>query len=670
MIKNIGVFKDFSDDSIKSVFDAGNNQIIEMTLLANKAETDVVCVPTHHFCNMGCVMCHLTNKGLNKSMVSIKSDDFITCLMQTLTKQGQKRTSKKKLLISFMGVGEPLLNLNLIEEVYKKENLLREKYGYESIGYALATMMPNKNILKLNELVNKLNIPLKIHFSMHTPIDSERFNLIPSTKVTVEEALEYLTNYRKTLQSNNIAMNEYVKLHRSDDPTEIHYTLIKGVNDSEEDLNKLCELLSKYHIPIKFIKFNPTSDLERSENEQIWIDRISKEIPNLRIKTYAPPGKQIGSSCGEFTKHYYHQEIETEEERKEFEKWKMEHQIFEQQRENNISLDEFYMTIAELSAMRSKDPTIQEGACIVSENNKVLSIGYNTPPNGYSAERFNWSDKNQVVHATSNAILNYQGNQSDFQNAKIYVDVFPDYECAKEIIQSGIKEVIYLANNNVETPKIIASKKLFDILGINYRELEIKNKEELKNKFGGKIMLTEEERRELLEELKRELFLAKKVYVERCRPDTVLPAYANEGDAGMDIRAAEETVLMPGETKIIPTGLKLAIPEGYEIQIRPRSGLSAKTNLRIANSPATIDSGYRDELGVIVTNISDNTDDETKYTIDETYKNGIYVIRQGDRIAQIVLNKYEKIEFEELEQGMIRTLGRNRSGGFGSSGVK
>lgn len=670
MIKNIGVFKDFSDDSIKSVFDVGNNRIIEMTLLANKEEIDVVCVPTHHFCNMGCVMCHLTNKGLNKSMVPIKSDDFIECLMQTLTKQGKKRTSKKKLLISFMGVGEPLLNLNLIEEVYKKENLLREEFGYESIGYALATMMPNKNILKLNELVNKLNIPLKIHFSMHTPIDSERFNLIPSTKVTVEEALEYLTNYRKTLQSNNIAMNEYVKLHRSDDPTEIHYTLIKGVNDSEEDLNKLCELLSKYHIPIKFIKFNPTSDLERSENEQMWIDRISEEIPDLRIKTYTPPGKQIGSSCGEFTKHYYHQEIETEEERKEFEKWKMEHQIFEQQRENNISLDEFYMTIAELSAMRSKDPTIQEGACIVSENNKVLSIGYNTPPNGYSAERFNWSDKNQVVHATSNAILNYQGNQSDFQNAKIYVDVFPDYECAKEIIQSGIKEVIYLANNNVETPKIIASKKLFDILGINYRELEIKNKEELKNKFGGKIMLTEEERRELLEELKRELFLAKKVYVERCRPNMELPTYANEGDAGMDIRAAEETVLMPGETKIIPTGLKMAIPEGYEIQIRPRSGLSAKTNLRIANSPGTIDSGYRDELGVIVTNISDNTDDETKYTIDEKYKNGIYVIRQGDRIAQIVLIKYEKIEFEELEQGMIRTLGRNRGGGFGSSGVK
>ena len=78
MIKNIGVFKDFSDNSLKSVFDVGNKQIIEMTLLANKEEIDVVCVPTHHFCNLGCKMCHLTNKGLNKVMMPIKANDFIT----------------------------------------------------------------------------------------------------------------------------------------------------------------------------------------------------------------------------------------------------------------------------------------------------------------------------------------------------------------------------------------------------------------------------------------------------------------------------------------------------------------------------------------------------------------------------------------------------------------
>lgn len=111
MIKKLGVFKDFSDNSIKTVFDIGSNKIIEMTLLDNKKNIDVVCVPTHHFCNLGCKMCHLTNKGLNKAMIPINSKDFLKCLIQTLSVNGKKRTSKKKLLISFMGVGEPLLNL-------------------------------------------------------------------------------------------------------------------------------------------------------------------------------------------------------------------------------------------------------------------------------------------------------------------------------------------------------------------------------------------------------------------------------------------------------------------------------------------------------------------------------------------------------------------------------
>lgn len=327
MIKNIGVFKDFSDNSLKSVFDVGNKQIIEMTLLANKEEIDVVCVPTHHFCNLGCKMCHLTNKGLNKVMMPIKADDFITCLIQTLTKDGVRRTNKRKLLISFMGVGEPLLNLKLIEDVYNMETVLREKLGYEHIGYALATMMPNKNILDLTTLVDRLNIPLKVHFSMHTPIDNKRFDLIPSTKVNIEEALAYLIKYRKCVQANDEIMREYIELHRTNDPVEIHYTLIKGVNDSQEELDKVCQILSKYNIPIKFIRFNPINDLEISGKEEIWVSEISKQLPGIRIKTYSPPGREIGSSCGEFTKHYYHEEIETEEERKEFEQWFLKHRV-------------------------------------------------------------------------------------------------------------------------------------------------------------------------------------------------------------------------------------------------------------------------------------------------------------------------------------------------------
>lgn len=329
MIKNIGTFKDFSDGTLKNVFDIGDKKIIEMSLLFNKEDKDVLCVPTHHFCNLGCKMCHLTNKGLNKDMVPIKFEDFIECLFQSLIKNVNKRTDKKKLLISFMGVGEPLLNLKLIEEVYKNENLIKDKLGYEDIGYAIATMMPNNNILVLKEMVCKLNIPLKIHFSMHTPIDSERYDLIPSTKVSVVDALAYLVNYREVLQANEEIMKKYINLHTTNDPIEIHYTLINGVNDGQKELFKLCELLSKYNVPIEFIRFNPTSELQISNNEKEWISKISQAIPQLRIKTYCPPGKEVGSSCGEFTKHYYHEEIETKEQKQEFERWKVKHLVLE-----------------------------------------------------------------------------------------------------------------------------------------------------------------------------------------------------------------------------------------------------------------------------------------------------------------------------------------------------
>lgn len=327
MIKNIGIFKDHTDGTLKSVYVVDENKIIEMSHLFNKENMDVVCAPTHHFCNLGCLMCHLTNKGLNKSMNPIKSEDFIKCLIDTLTYNNERITDKPNLLISWMGVGEPLLNLKLIEEVYKNEKLLKEQLGYENIGYALATMMPNDNVIKLTKIVDELNIPLKLHFSMHTPIDEERFKLIPSTKIEVKTALNYLTNYRNTLQKNKKIMENYIKLHRTNDPVEIHYTLIKDVNDGEKELEEICELLKTYNIPIKFIRFNPINELERSEKESLWVETLSQEIPSLRIKTYSPPGREVGSSCGEFTKHYYHEEIETIEEKQEFEEWRTKHLV-------------------------------------------------------------------------------------------------------------------------------------------------------------------------------------------------------------------------------------------------------------------------------------------------------------------------------------------------------
>jgi dUTP pyrophosphatase len=158
------------------------------------------------------------------------------------------------------------------------------------------------------------------------------------------------------------------------------------------------------------------------------------------------------------------------------------------------------------------------------------------------------------------------------------------------------------------------------------------------------------------------------VYVEVCREDVKLPEYKNKWDSGVDVRAAENAYILPGETMVIPTGLKMAIPAGYEIQVRPRSGISLKTPLRVSNSPGTIDASYRDEIGIIITNTS-TTKEYMVYDL-ETKGNmqGAYDIKKGDRIAQLVLQEVPRINFIITDD--VKKFGDNRSGGFGSSGTK
>jgi len=130
-----------------------------------------------------------------------------------------------------------------------------------------------------------------------------------------------------------------------------------------------------------------------------------------------------------------------------------------------------------------------------------------------------------------------------------------------------------------------------------------------------------------------------------------LPKYETIGSAGMDVRAniTEDIILTPGAIKLIPVGLKVEIPVGYEIQVRPRSGLALKHGLGMANSIGTIDSDYRGEIGVIAINLSDKA----------------YTIKPGERIAQLVLNKVEQIEWVEVEA--LGTTERG-AGGYGHTG--
>ncbi|MED0799348.1 deoxyuridine 5'-triphosphate nucleotidohydrolase [Bacillus inaquosorum] len=165
------------------------------------------------------------------------------------------------------------------------------------------------------------------------------------------------------------------------------------------------------------------------------------------------------------------------------------------------------------------------------------------------------------------------------------------------------------------------------------------------------------------------------VNIKRLSPDAQTPAYAHATDAGFDLVAASDVIIEPGETACVPTGLAFEILEGYEMQIRPRSGITLKTKLRV--QPGTVDCGYTGEVGVIVDNIAPDDVFTTRvcYHVDGTVSEAsdrkevlvnTYIIRKGDRIAQAVIKPVEQAVFTEVDALGDSDRG---AGGFGSSGV-
>ncbi|ENB4264195.1 deoxyuridine 5'-triphosphate nucleotidohydrolase [Bacillus cereus] len=165
-----------------------------------------------------------------------------------------------------------------------------------------------------------------------------------------------------------------------------------------------------------------------------------------------------------------------------------------------------------------------------------------------------------------------------------------------------------------------------------------------------------------------------RVKIKRVK-DVEMPKYAREFDAGFDLVSAEDTIIEPGETKVIPIGLAFELPPGFEMQIRPRSGISRKTKLRVVLG--TIDSGFRGEVGVIVDNTWQTpegstprfqlVDGKSEYSEGFYYEKGTYKIYKGDRIAQAVIAPVETAHFVEVDELSVSERGK---GGFGSTGVK
>ena len=152
-------------------------------------------------------------------------------------------------------------------------------------------------------------------------------------------------------------------------------------------------------------------------------------------------------------------------------------------RKDYLSWDEYFMGVAKLAALRSKDPNTQVGACIVDSNNVILSTGYNGFPIGCSDDDFPWirsAEREEdtkypyVVHAELNATLNAGGK--DLRGSRIYVALFPCNECAKSIIQSGISEVVYLSDKYRDTPMTMASRRMLEMAGVKLRQFKPEKK--------------------------------------------------------------------------------------------------------------------------------------------------------------------------------------------------
>ncbi|MFC8686355.1 dUTP diphosphatase [Brevibacillus porteri] len=182
------------------------------------------------------------------------------------------------------------------------------------------------------------------------------------------------------------------------------------------------------------------------------------------------------------------------------------------------------------------------------------------------------------------------------------------------------------------------------------------------------------------------------VKIKKLHQDAVIPKYAREFDSGFDLVAIEDVIIEPGQSVKVPTGLAMALPQGYELQVRPRSGISDKTKLRISNAPGTCDAGYRGEVCVLIDNITqliptsatdgrvwydatfmltgvdgEATDYVPEGTNESSFYNSTYVIRKGDRIAQGVLAAVPIAQFEVVDELDETERGAD---GFGSSGVR
>jgi len=271
------------DSTQKYVFQL-QGQEVEFSYINKNDGKDIIVCPSQTSCKLGCTFCFLT--GMDLPVINLSVEDICQGVNTVIQEAGLPK--EPELLLSFMGSGEPLLNYkNVLKACWNLSGIPgrpgRKLGKYKSVRYAVATMLPICSQLAMREFTRQTKLlPLKLHLSLHSPFDEIRKKLMPKA-ADVRDSVEALRFYKAYTQN----------------PIEIHYTLIAGYNDRDEDLAALIELLDS-DTPIKFLDFKSKLEDELCESKRVKWFRKGLEKASVPTEFYAPPGADIGSSCGQF----------------------------------------------------------------------------------------------------------------------------------------------------------------------------------------------------------------------------------------------------------------------------------------------------------------------------------------------------------------------------------
>lgn len=273
-----------------------DNLIVEFSYINKNDGKDIICLPSQTMCNLGCKFCH-TLEYIGKIKIRNLSENEMFFGVDYIIESENIKSNSRTLLISFMGCGEPLLNVgNICDFMSVLKNYI-DGTSIPYIRFAIATSIPKykwEEFFKLTHYINKNNLPVKIHLSLHYTMDIIRKDWMPNS-LDIIPSLGAVDFYRK-LTGNNV---------------EIHYTLIEGINDSEQDAILLSSFLKDKSFNVKFLFFNEKESLNyhASNKDKIKIFRKYFDMYNIPFEYYIPPGLDIGASCGQFLLDYYTKEL-------------------------------------------------------------------------------------------------------------------------------------------------------------------------------------------------------------------------------------------------------------------------------------------------------------------------------------------------------------------------